>query len=289
MRSISLFVCIIFLLGPALAAQSSKQSVLKIDSTSIKLKNIQSDLDELVGLINQINVKGRKSTTDSLRVTFSDLEKIQEALKAEDTWLDKLMPSIIALLVVLISAGASIWATRRLISKDVTVASEQLRTQESLAAEQLKLGREQLDKTIQSSLDQVKSNNLMQARITWIQDFRNSISDYLALFVPLAYKLMPLSDLITNGNEGEARKQYDSLIQDIGEARKYSSKVKLFLTSKNGEHQELLEVLNELEEVVIKNIPSNDYRDRFQKLFDNLETNAKSVIKSTWEQTKKEV
>lgn len=287
MKKVYLITFLMILFQMDLFAQTKIQPTAKVDSTDIKLNLIQSDLKQLNGLIEEL--KEGKMSADSLSIAFSDLERIEEDLRSKGSWFEKFLPAIIAFFTVAISSWVSILVASRQIKKDVNVATEQLRSQEALSSEQLRLSKEQLEKTIQSSMDQVKANNILQARITWIQDLRNSVSEYFAIVIPLAYKLIPISELIENGNTALARADYNALISEVGQARKYSSKVKLFLTSNNDEHNRLLEILNELEEVVIQNIPSSGYRSRIDNLIGKLETESRKILKDTWEQAKSNI
>lgn len=288
MKTVYLIALLLISFSIDLFAQAKIQPKVKVDSTNIKLNLIQADLKQLNGLIEDLKEESKVST-DSLSIAFSDIERVEEVLKLKDSWFEKFLPAIIAFLTVAVSSWVSILVASRQIKKDVDVATEQLRSQEALASEQLSLGKEQLEKTIQSSMAQVRANNILQARITWIQDLRNGVSEYFAVVIPLAYKLIPISQLIINGEKAQARTEYDLLISEVGQARKFSSKVKLFLTSGNNEHTRLLEILNELEDVVIKNIPSAEYEARIDTLIGNLESESRKILKETWEQAKSEI
>ncbi|MBN1118169.1 MAG: hypothetical protein JXA77_13255 [Bacteroidales bacterium] len=137
--------------------------VNKIDSTSIVYPT--SDLVPS-------NVKGSK---DSIVISIQQFEEITRILKKDSSIIEDLVPSIIALIVVIISTIGAIYIGKKQINAQIAGGEEQLRSQESQAKEQLKLSREQIQESSKTLLKQINSEN----RQDWVIDTRSTISELL--------------------------------------------------------------------------------------------------------------
>ena len=135
----------------------------KVDSSTFKTistNNIESNLQ---------NVK------DSVVVSIQQLDELTALLKREDNIWKDILPSIIALLVVIISTWGAVYIGKKQINIQIHNAGEQLRSQEAQSQEQLKVAREQIQETSKLTIKQINSNN----RQDWVIDTRNTVSELM--------------------------------------------------------------------------------------------------------------
>ena len=224
---------------------------------------------------------------DSLYVSMNQLGSLVDTLKKDKNDINDYLPSLIALLVVLISTGGAIFIGKRQLKSQLESATKNLRSQESQNQDQLNVAREQIKETSLMSLEQVRANNISQARINWIQDIRDNISQFIGSIIPINYKLrLILKDVVSDDKES-AQIKYTQLLPEISKAKSFQYKIRLQL-SKDQSHQVLERLFIEYEDLVLRNIPAMDISAKLDDLENSILDGAKLVLKEAWEQAKKE-
>lgn len=227
------------------------------------------------------NIAGEKN--DSLVISFYEFEEIKQLLQNNrNEW----VPSLIAILVVLISTGGALLIGKKQIKNQIKNAEEQLRSQELQAQENLKMAREQLQETSKITLTQVRANNISQARINWMQDFRNEITNFNGEVAIINFYLQDVIDLLKNDQDKEAKDLYNNQIERIKTARKYAYKVKLFLNVAEKNHKKLEELIDKYIEEALEN-PSSVKSD-FNNISNEILIVSRKILKEVWEQAKNE-
>lgn len=131
---------------------------------------IKKHSDSLVNSTNK-NQKLKDSVVLSIQ-QFDQLAALFQ--KRDDPW-KAFMPSIIAIIVVIISTtGAYIIASRQL-NFQAQNSESQLRSQEAQSSEQLRVAREQIAESTRNTLKQLNAHN----RQGWITETRNTIAELL--------------------------------------------------------------------------------------------------------------
>lgn len=258
---------------------SAKQNIPK---KTVEEKVFGDTVNVQVDLLNKEN-----NLNDSLYVSINQLESLVDTLKKNKNNFGDYLPSIIAILVVLISTGGAIYIGKKQLKSQIESATKNLRSQESQNHDQLNVAREQIKETSLMSIAQVRANNISQARINWIQDLRDNISQFIGLIIPINYKLkLILRDVVSNKKDS-AQKQYTELLPEISKAKSFQYKIRLQL-SKDQSHQCLEKLFIEYEDLVLKNIPSMDLSAKLDELEYSILEGAKLVLKEAWEQAKNE-
>lgn len=112
---------------------------------------------------------------DSLVISIHQLDELTKLLKKDDSILKDILPSVIALLVVIISTVGAIYIGRKQINIQSKSGEEQLRSQEAQSQEQLKVSREQIQENSKLAIKQINTSN----RQDWVIDTRNTISELM--------------------------------------------------------------------------------------------------------------
>lgn len=113
---------------------------------------------------------------DSVVISIPQFDELTTLIKKEDNLWKDVLPSAIALLVVVISTWGAIHIGKKQINIQIKNGEEQLRSQESHSQEQLKVTREQIQETSNLTIKQINSKN----RQDWVNDTRNTVSELLA-------------------------------------------------------------------------------------------------------------
>lgn len=120
-------------------------------------------------LIKQIPEK------DSIVISIQQFDEITKLLKKDDSLMKDLLPSGIALLVVIISTFGAIYIGKKQINIQIKSGEEQLRSQEAQSQEQLKVSREQIQESTKITLKQINFNS----RQEWVNETRHTISELI--------------------------------------------------------------------------------------------------------------
>lgn len=110
---------------------------------------------------------------DSIVISIQQFDELKKLFKKEEDIMSDILPSLIALIVVLISTGGAIYIGKRQINIQIKNGEEQLRSQEAQSQEQLKVSREQIQETTNTTLKQINSVN----RQAWVIETRNTIAE----------------------------------------------------------------------------------------------------------------
>lgn len=243
---------------------------------------IINKIDNLEKVLNKYQDDLTKEKIDSVYIS---VEKIDEFISS-NSGQDNFTPSLIALIVVLISTSGAVFIGIKQIKIQKNVAEENLKSQESQALDNLELAREQIRETSKMTLSQVRANNISQARINWMQDFRNEITRYNGEVAMINFYLQDVIDLIESGKKDQAKTLYNDQIERIKNARQYAFKIKLFLNTKENTHKELEDLINEYYKSALEDYKSvkNDFND----ISDKILVVSRKILKDVWEQAKNE-
>lgn len=113
---------------------------------------------------------------DSVVISIQQLDELTALVKKDNNIWKDILPSVIALLVVIISTWGAIHIGKKQIYIQIKSGEEQLRSQEAQSQEQLKVAREQIQETSKLTIKQINSKN----RQDWVIDTRNTVSELMA-------------------------------------------------------------------------------------------------------------
>lgn len=141
------------------------------------------------------------------------------------------------------------------------------------------------------ALYQVKSNIISNARITWIENLRNAITDYtveVLSYVVIIHNIMNKAKGKSNDEiKNIVKKEYQLCFDSLKKIDILGKKILLYLNSEEKEHKKI--------ETKIKNIRTNLIKDHIQKLGkDKIESDiqeiietSKCIFKKEWTKSKK--
>jgi hypothetical protein len=162
-RQHTIIILTFFFAITSFGQNAKNKSAIKMDSSSVKqTSNI---------LVSPIAKNGK----DSIVISIQQFDEITKLLKKDDGVMKDILPSLIALLVVIISTWGAIHIGKKQISIQIKSGEEQLRSQEAQSQEQLKVAREQIQETSKVTLKQINSNN----RQEWVNETRHTVSELM--------------------------------------------------------------------------------------------------------------
>lgn len=247
---------------------------------------ILQKLDKLRTAINEIAPEPTESDNDSLVVSVEHFEKLTNTLKKDGNILRDILPSLIAILVVLISTGGAIYIGIRQLRTQTTNAEEQIRSQEAQAQDNLRVAREQIEETSRMTLAQVRANNISQARINWIQDLRSELSSYNGEVAIINFYLQEVIELNESDKKEEAKKLYNEQIERIKDARQYAFKIKLFLNKDETDHSKLENLIDQYYKAALEDYST--VKSDFDSISNDILDVSRKILKDAWEQAKNE-
>ena len=205
-------------------------SISTIGQVQKNKPNISTDTLCTKNILTNATLNNSKSKKDSVVISIQQLDEITKLLKKEDNILKDIFPSVMALIVVLISTWGAIHIGKKQISIQIKSGNEQLRSQEAQSQEHLKVIREQIKTDYIITMKQINSNN----RQEWINETRHTVSE-----------------LITQANLLNIEFQEQTINiekkKNIHEKLTYSkNKLFLLLLPRIEKHKLLLDSLNEL-------------------------------------------
>lgn len=162
-RQLTIIILTLLFAITAFGQTLKSKPTIKTDSTA---KTITSN-------VSTSNSKGGK---DSIVISIQQFDELTKLLKKDDGIMKDILPSLIALLVVVISTLGAIYIGKKQINIQIRSGEEQLRSQEAQSQEQLKVAREQIQETSKLAIKQINSNN----RQDWVIDTRNTVSELMA-------------------------------------------------------------------------------------------------------------
>jgi len=257
----------------------SMTSIAQLDTNFvIKLNTIEKKLDNIA----EFHV----NKNDSMLVSIKNFEKLTSSLEKDKSILSDILPSLIAIIVVIISTGGAIYLGIRQIKIQTTNSEEQIRSQEAQAQDNLRMAREQIQETSKMTLAQVRANNVSQARINWIQDLRNELSQYNGEVAIINYYLQDVVDLTAKGDKTNAEKVYNEQVERIKNARQYAFKIKLFLNMDENDHKKLEELIDKYYKTALETYST--VKSDFNSISDEILDISRKILKNAWEQAKNE-
>lgn len=263
----------------ALVLQISSFSIAQHDTLVIR------KLTEIEKLINRVTIPSQHRN-DSIRVSLINSEKLTNRIEKSKSIWDDILPSLIAILVVLISTGGAIYLGIRQIKAQILNSEEQIRSQEAQAQDNLRVAREQIQETSNMTLAQVRANNISQARINWVQNLRNELSQFMGTVTLVNFYLQDVIDLAEKGNNIEAEKLYYDQTDRIKNARQYAFKIKLFLNREEEDHKSLEILIDNYYTSALENYSS--VKSDFNTLSNEILSISRKILKDAWEQAKNE-
>lgn len=223
---------------------------------------------------------------DSLFVSVKELEELNKTLSDKNNNpIKDILPSIVALLVVIISTGSTMYLGTRQIQVQKFNAEQQLRSQEAQSQEQLKLARDQIHETSNMTLVQVRANNISQARINWIQDLRNVTSEFVGEMTILNFYLREVVDLYGRGDEKESERLYNIQIERIKKVRESAFKIRLLLNQEKN-HLALENLINTYISAALEGYKSGHVE--MEEVSAEILNVSRRILKEAWEQAKHE-
>jgi len=245
-----------------------------IDSLLLK-KN-----DSILSAVKIINVNKNDST-------FITIDKLDEIFKkSEQNWYEKFMPSIIALMTVLISAGVAYYVGVRNARTQITNAKTQANIQVAIAADQLQISRQQIEQNTKNTLAQIRSNNISKARIEWIQNLRPLLSDFFANISKASIIIDESVKAKKSGKEDEMSMHIESFKEIVFKLEAQNNQIDLFLNPDRISHKELEESISELLGTI--NLSDKMELPDNKEQIDKVIAKSRIVIKEAWEQAKSE-
>lgn len=256
--------------GQAVKKQSNDTIIIqKLNYLEIKLQKLSKNLERL--------------KNDSLVISIDKFEEIKPLIEKNDNdWL----PSVIAILVVLISTGGAVFIGKKQINTQAKNAKEQLKSQEAQAKENLKIARKQIQETSKMTLAQVRANNISQARINWMQDLRNEITNFNGEVALINFYLQDVVEFNEKGEKTKAEKLYNNQIERIKNARQFAFKIKLFLNTKEDNHKKLEKLIDQYFKEALENYST--VTSDFNTITNDILITSRTILKEVWEQAKNE-
>jgi hypothetical protein len=160
-RQLTLIILTLIFAIKALGQSIKQKPIVKTNANAITCK---------------VSTANSKSEKDSIVISIQQFDELTKLLKKDDGIMKDILPSLIALIVVIISTSGAIYIGKKQINIQIRSGEEQLRSQEAQSQEQLKVAREQIQETSKLSIKQINSNN----RQNWVIDTRNTVSELMA-------------------------------------------------------------------------------------------------------------
>lgn len=138
------------------------------------------------------------------------------------------------------------------------------------------------------ALHQVKLNVVSAARIKWIEDLRDTLSQYCTKLDEISLAKANYFDERKGKTKPEldsiSRKFYDTYKVSSSEVLRLQSKIMLYLNSKNQQHKEIEEVLYQ-NSLLLHN--TNEYHlGKIRKNIEKLISISKDMFEIEWEKSK---
>lgn len=140
------------------------------------------------------------------------------------------------------------------------------------------------------ALYQVKLNTISEARITWIENLRDSLSSFCMETSMCGATISNMKSLMEGASDSERSKVYEELYPKYLEAsincNKYASKVMLYLNSAEKQHRSIEEVIEKIQtHLNVKEIEEFD-RDEMNNDISEIIHRSKIIFKSEWKKSK---
>jgi len=136
------------------------------------------------------------------------------------------------------------------------------------------------------ALLQVKSNTISTSRISWIENLRASLSQFVGEGLIMNFHFVKARDLMVEGKEEEGMKLYEEIVPQTIKMAELSYKIRLYLSPTEESHIKLEGLLRQFEKLAIGNINDVAKSDDLYKVTEELISSAKEILKETWEDAK---
>ena len=136
------------------------------------------------------------------------------------------------------------------------------------------------------ALLQVKSNTISTSRISWIENLRVSLSQFIGEGLIMNFHFVKARDLTLEGKEEEGLNLYEETVPQTLKMAGLSYKIRLYLNSTETNHIELENLLRKFEKLVVGNIDDVGKSEELYKVTEELISTAKGVLKGTWDDAK---
>jgi len=136
------------------------------------------------------------------------------------------------------------------------------------------------------ALLQVKSNIISASRISWIENLRSSLSQFIGEGLIMNFHYGKARGLKSEGNEEEAMDLYENTVPQTIKMAELSHKIRLHLNSTEESHIKLEKSLRKFEVFAIGSINTVHETDELYKATEEIISTAKVILKETWEDSK---
>lgn len=241
---------------------SQNQNIKNNDSIKLSISNLEKQIE-----IQKLNIDSifKISNTNNYILDVKDWDgKIKYFNKEESKWniiLKDIIPSILPILLALFGGVIALI---------------------------------QINRQSKYTLIHNKANNISQARIKWIQDFRDLLCSFIGEVTIVNYHLSIVIEENKAGKKDEAREKYDSIADKIKDCRILATKISLFLNTdyinqnhNDSDHNLIEKLSDQFMESALTYDTINEETD-FNKISKEMVKIAKKILKETWEQAKKE-
>lgn len=143
------------------------------------------------------------------------------------------------------------------------------------------------------ALYQVKSNNISNARIAWMENLREvlselcvAFSDSRLTFINMGERIKQARKISPEAADNVLEENYDKFIQSLHKVNKLSNKVFLYLDSDNKTHQELEMIINKLGSDLDYEKIEKIEQEQLNKDLDKIIEISKKIFKTEWQKSK---
>lgn len=140
------------------------------------------------------------------------------------------------------------------------------------------------------ALYQVKSNTISSARITWIENLRNTLSEYSALVNLTITKLKNMIEVgtkLANPDYDGFRDDYQSYLSTSNKVSELGYKVKLYVNPAEKDHMEIVKLIEKIDHTLEKRKIQNIDTAEVQNDIDLIISKSKTIFKTEWTKSKR--
>lgn len=192
------------------------------------------------------------------------------------------LPSLIALLTVLISSTVAYKVAKINIDSQQRNIERQITSQLAIASDQLNLTNKQIQQTAINTMEQVRANNISQARIAWLNELRVELTKYYCALTTCQDKI---GDLLEKVSKKEIVNLDFTYL--LGELRESFYRVSLYLNLADQDHKNLYDQMGHLLFRLSEKV--KDSKISIYSEIDESLKFARIVLKKTWEDAKNDI
>jgi len=138
------------------------------------------------------------------------------------------------------------------------------------------------------TLDQTRANSISDARIEWMQKFRNLMSEFLSEVAALNYYLRGVIELAEDKEKEKAKEEYEKTIERRIKVRRLGTEIVLMLNVNETKHLELDELIEKFLNVTTEDHKKIKEFSQYENLSKAIQEKSRDILKEVWEQAKNE-